>query len=418
MPWSFVPFSTGITTDPGLSQNQQSFARALEDACSAPRGNLATRCLQLQALSPAQQKLAIASLTPDQAPGQAANPILFSGTRMDAIFSRLARLRNGGDDTPVSFNLNGVEIPTGNLVRILGLNAKGGAAGEDNAPFRDNPLGVFVQARFNFGDQQNNPWSRGFNSQTRVVTAGADYRLSDQLVAGVAFNYTNTATDYVQSAGHMNSDTYMGAFYGSYYLPKDFYVDLLANYGGNNYSFNRQFTFVGFNGQTNSNPTGNQYSFAISSGKDFHWQEWLVSPYVRFEYLNVHIDAYQEQGGNGFDMTTGGQTNHSFVSDLGTQISHAFSLSWGVLTPAIRVEWEHQYLNDNRSIQMRITDTSPTLGNFSIQTGNPDRDYINLGSSVSATLPNGGAGFLRYETRLGQSYISDHIVEAGVRMPF
>jgi len=84
----------------------------------------------------------------------------------------------------------------------------------------------------------------------------------------------------------------------------------------------------------------------------------------------------------------------------------------------VRVEWEHQYLNDNRAIEMRLSQAAPGLGNFTMQTGNPDRDYINLGGALSATLPNGGSGFVRYETRLGQSYISDHIVEAGLRLSF
>jgi outer membrane autotransporter protein len=242
--------------------------------------------------------------------------------------------------------------------------------------------------------------------------------LTEHLVTGLAFNYINTSSDYSQSAGHMNSDTYMGAFYGSYYLPKDFYVDWLANVGGSNSSFNRQFAYSGFQGQANSRPSGNQYGFALNSGKDFSWLAWTFAPYTRFEYINLNIDAYQERGGTGMDVSVNGQANQSFTSDLGVQLSRAFSLSWGVITPALRAEWEHQYLNNNRSIQMRLSDASPGLGNFVIATGNPDRDYMNLGGSVSATLPNGRAVFIHYQTRLGQAAISEHIVEAGVRLEF
>lgn len=417
LPWSFVPFDLP-TLEPGLTTNQQNFAEAVDEACTSPRGILVQRCSQLQSLSIPQQKAAIASLTPDQVPGQVAGPVLFKATSMGAPFSRLASLRNSGGTGLFSFNFNGVQIQQKKLANILGMNAKGGSAGADGEPFRDSPLGMYVQARFSFGDMQTTSEQRGFNSQTRAVTLGADYRFSDQLVAGLAFNYTNASTDYVNSSGHMNSDSYMGFLYGSYYLPKDFYVDWLASYGGNDYSFDRRFGYVGFASQTSANPSGDQFGFALNSGKDFNWEGWLLNPYVRFEYLNVHIGSYRENGGGGFDMTTGGQTNHSFTTDLGAQISHAFSLSWGVLTPALRVEWEHQYLNDNRAIGMRLAQASPGLGNFVIQTGNPDRDYFNLGGSVSATLPNGGAGFVRYQTRLGQTAISDHIVEAGVRLTF
>ncbi len=417
LPWSFVPFSTATANALGLTSNEKSFAAALNQACTTPSGSLASRCLELQGLSIPQQKQAIVSLTPDQAPGMAAMNVLFSATRMDAPFSRLAALRAGGNE-PFSLNINGMQVPIGKSANLFGLNAKGGGAGADDSLFRDSPLGVFIQSRFNFADLDTTPYQRGFSSQTRNVTAGADYRFSDQFVAGVAFNYTNASTKYVQSSGSMNTDTYMGAFYGSYYLPKDFYVDWVANYGGNNYNFNRQFSYYGFTGQTNSNPTGNQYSFAVSGGKEFNWQEWLFNPYLRMEYLDMHIASYQENSGGGFAMTTGGQTNQSLVSDLGTQISHAVSLPWGVVTPALRVEWEHQYLNNSRAIGMRISGASAGLGNFTIQTGSPDRDYVNLGGSLSAALPNGGGLFVRYETRLGQSYISEHIVEAGARLTF
>ncbi|WKJ91421.1 autotransporter domain-containing protein [Methylomonas montana] len=418
LPWSLVPFGSEVTGDTALTPNQQNFGAALAEACTAPTGILATRCLQLQGLSPAQQRLAVASLTPDQVPGQMAGPIKFSATRMDSVFSRLANLRHGSGSAPLSINFNGLQMSADQLARAFGVNGIGGAAGDDNELFRDNPLGFFVQTRFNFGDQRTSSWDRGFNSQAYTATVGADYRVNDRLVTGLAFNYAGSSAQYDESAGHMDSDTYMGAFYGSYFLPEDFYVDWMANYGSNEYSFNRQYGYAGFNGQSDAKPSGHQYSVALSSGKDLSWQGWTIGPYLRLEYLGMHIGEYREQGGNGFDVTTGAQTNHSFIGNLGAQISYAISTSWGVVTPALRAEWEHQYLNDNRAIAMRLSQAAPGLGNFAVQTGNPDRDYLNLGGSVSAVLANGGNGFIRYETRIGQSYISDHIVEVGIRMSF
>lgn len=418
VPWSLIPFANDTVGDPGLTTNQADFATALNESCSAPTGSLINRCLQLQGLSPAQQKQAVDSLTPDQVPSQMAGPVKFSSTRMDAPLARLASLRGGGGSSPLSFNFNGVQMSTNQLTQTLGLNTPGGAAGDETELFRDSPLGFFVQSQLDFGKQQNTFWDRGFNSQAQTVTVGADYRINDNWVSGLAFNYTNASTDYADSAGHMNSDTFMGAVYGSYFLPKEFYLDWIANYGGNQYAFNRQYTFQGFSGQSNADSTGDQYSFAISSGKDLNWQEWVIGPYLRLEYLGMHINGYQEQGGDGFDLTTSAQNSQSLISNLGSQISYAISTSWGVITPAVRVEWEHQYLNNNRSIEMRLSQAAPELGNFIVQTGEPDRDYANLGGSVSATLPNGGAGFVRYEARLGQSDVSNHGVEVGVRLSF
>lgn len=82
------------------------------------------------------------------------------------------------------------------------------------------------------------------------------------------------------------------------------------------------------------------------------------------------------------------------------------------------MEWEHQYLNDNRPIAMRLSNTSSNLGNFAIYTGKPDRDYVNLGGSLSLALQEGNGLYLRYESRLGQSNLDQHIVEGGVKISF
>ncbi|MGZ4958738.1 MAG: autotransporter domain-containing protein [Methylomonas sp.] len=411
-PWSLVPFTTQVTADPTLTQNEQKFGQALDETCTAPVGQMILRCIQLQALNDAQKKSAIASLTPDQVPGQMAQPVKFSATRMEAPMLRLASLRTGAGTAPLSVNFNGIQLASGS-----GQTRLGGSAGDDEF-FGDNPLGFFVQARFAFGTQQTTAWDRGFDSQTRTVTLGSDYRISENLVTGVAFNYTNQSLGYVQSSGFTDIDTYMGAIYGSYYLPNDFYLDWVANYGANAYQLQRRYGYQGFSGNSQAKPNGDQYSFALSSGTNFHYQEWSANPYIRAEYLNLQIEGYREQASDGFDVITNTQNNQSFVTDLGLQVSYAASLSWGVLSPSIRAEWEHQYLNDNRLIHMKLAQAAPGLGNFTIQTGNPDRDYVNLGTSLSAALPNGDSGFVRYETRLGQSYISDHIVEAGLRFTF
>jgi autotransporter-associated beta strand protein len=426
LPWGSLPQMAAAAESFGLSSNQLNFAAALDQACTSPTGALTARCMELQTLTPAGKKQAIVQLTPDQVPSQTGIGIQFRATRMDVPLARLYRLRHGTIE-PLALNFNGVELMPQKAAAVSGspIAGGGGGAGDDTEtpsaseePFRDSPLGVYLQTRFNIGDMRQNPWDSGYHFEDRNITVGADYRFTDRLVAGAMFNYINTEAHYNDARGRLDTDSFLGMIYGSYYLPMDFYVDWAAHYGGHDHSFSRQFQYGEFSGQTRSKPNAEQYGFTLSLGKDIAWQEWLFSPYTRFEYTNLSVDAYRERGGSGFDLAVDKQNAYSFVSDLGTQISYNLSLPWGVVTPAIRVEWEHQYLNNNRQIGIRLLDTAPGLGNFVIQTGGPDRDYINLGGSISATLPNNGAAFLRYETRLGQSNISQHIVEAGVRITF
>ncbi|QSA96392.1 autotransporter domain-containing protein [Methylococcus sp. EFPC2] len=406
LPWSFVPGLTDTGGTDALTENEQTFAAAVDESCTAATGQLAERCLELQALDNDGKNQAVQSLTPDQTPTQTNLGIKFNNTRMDAPLARLASLRVGGVG-PLALNFNGYAVS---------LGATGGAAGDE--PFRDSPLGVFIQGKMSLGDKDEDATARGFHYETRNVTVGADYRFNDNLVAGVALSYANTNTVFAKGSGEMNQDSVLGGLYGSLYLPQDYYVDWLVNYGGLDYTLTRQLAYSGFSGKARSTPGGDQFGVSVSGGRDFAWKEWLASPILRFEYSQLNVDAYREKGGGGLGLNADKQSDDSLVSDLGAQIGHNLSLPWGVVTPALRVEWEHQYLNDNRSIHMRLNDASAGLGAFTVNTGKPDRDYLNLGGSVAAVLPNGGSAFLRYETRLGQSSISNHIVELGLRLNF
>jgi hypothetical protein len=101
-------------------------------------------------------------------------PIKFTATRMDGVFTRLTNLRAGRVSTPLSFSFNGVQIPVNKLASAIRRPVTGGSAGADELAFGDDPLGFFVQGRFNFGSQGNNPWERSFNFESRNVTLGAD----------------------------------------------------------------------------------------------------------------------------------------------------------------------------------------------------------------------------------------------------
>lgn len=417
LPWTF---------DTGLDQvaaavftpSQLDFAVALDQACAAPTGSLGQRCLELQNLNLNEKVYAVTRLTPDQSTAKGNNPIKYSFARAgNDLWKRLSDQRHGLV-RPVSFSLNGAPVNANSLAALFGMAPQGGAAGDEEAPFRDSALGVFVQSSFTLGDTAENPGQRAADLSTRGVTIGADYRFTDKLVAGLSMSYTNVTSTFAQNAGNMESDYFTGSLYGSFYLPMDFYIDWLGSYGGQDYSFTRRFNYTGYAGSASSNSGGQQNEVAFTLGKDFAWEAWSFSPYFRVDYMNLRIDSYTEKGSSGFDMAVKAQYADSLLTDLGMQVSRAFSTPWGVLTPAIRAEWEHQSLNDNRLVQMRMIDASAGAGTFNLVTGNPDRDYMNLGGSLTMTLPNGGAGFVRYESRLGQTDITQNTWEVGVRLSF
>jgi hypothetical protein len=88
-----------------------------------------------------------------------------------------------------------------------------------------------------------------------------------------------------------------------------------------------------------------------------------------------------------------------------------------VLLPQVRIEWEHEFKNDSRLLTAQFVN-NPFFQPIPFTTDSPDRNYFNLGVSVSATLHRGIAAFIDYETVLGLANVSGNFITLGVRGEF
>lgn len=364
-------------------------AAALAQACPWAGGALAQGCAALQTLDPMAREQAIVGLTPYQFLSQIAVPL--------KIWPKQISLR----------------MPAGFAPSATGEESAGAGSGSIRA--EAGRFGYFAQAKYQGGAYRQAP--AAFKADAYTLTMGGDYRFSERLLAGLALAYTRQETAMSRNPGDMRTDAYRVAGFGNYYLPGDFYLDWLAIYSRHANAVNRDFSLPGLAGRATSHPGNDLYSVALSLGRDTAWREWQFASYARAEYMNLHIPAYAERGGQGWALRVDGQTDESLTLAPGVQISRAFGQGWGVLTPAVRFEYEHQFLNGNQPIGLQLIDAPAGTGAFVMYTGAPDRDYFNLGGSLAATWPGGVAAFLRYESRLGQNEISNHIVEAGVGLP-
>lgn len=407
-----VPAS-GFRSLPGLTSTEAQIAAVLHTACPESLGQqLHETCEELIGLSEEIEHKILGELSPDEVAGESAVPLRIGVKGADILFGRLSSLRR-----------------TDRLVKaspsFITASSRGGGAGDPAGgfsimPLRDSALGVFVQGRYQNGNRSRlqKDLGAGFGFENRSLTLGADYRFSDELTLGLAFSYQNVESRYQAILGGMKAENWKGALYGSYALPLSGYVAWVLDYTGIDYAVTRAIDLPKLVNQIRSNPAGHQYGFSLSLGKDWQIQEWEISPYFRVEYSRLDIGAYREYDNRNLALAFKGQTDDSLVTTLGSRISRAVSLPFGVLTPSLHCEWDHQSANDNRVINARFVALPASVGQFTSQTGTPDRNYFNVGGSLLLTLPGGNSAFLQYETRLGQTAISAHTVEAGIRFTF
>jgi len=413
-----------LTNLPGLNPDQRAVTIALDGLCEGATGDLHQRCQDIynSGLDDDQLVEVIDSIKPTQVATQGTTAINFGFQQLQVLHGRIGNLRqNTGSANRISladFTMSafGQQVPIGQIAQALIYNALDNTSGDE--PLRDSPLGLFIKGQIDIGDKDSTQSEQGFEVNAKSITLGLDYQFTDQLVLGIAGGYGHNDTHIENNGGEL--ETHSGNFssYGSYFLPKDFYINWALSYSINDYDNSRNISNPRFQATATSNHSGDQYGGSLGLGKDFYIKELFVSPYTQIEYLRTGIDEYAEHGGRGLAFRIAEQSIYSLTSTVGGQISNAFSMPWGVISPGMRFEWRHQFKDNQRTIKSQVIDARAGTGSFSIGTDDPDRDYFNLGASLAITLPKEHSAFIRYETRLGHNDIKNHTIEAAIRISF
>ncbi len=92
-------------------------------------------------------------------------------------------------------------------------------------------------------------------------------------------------------------------------------------------------------------------------------------------------------------------------------------MDWGVLVPAVRLDYVHEFDDDSRAILSSFAG-DPAGNNVLTLTEDPDRNFFQGGVSATAILPNGLMPFVDYQGLFGHSFLENHLFSAGIRFEF
>jgi len=377
-----------------LNASQRSMSAVLAATCTPPPDSnffaAPAYCGQLPQLTPgsAAYDSIVRQMTPDQ--------ILAIGS--------MGTRTNGGQTSVIKQVLS-------DRTRTWRLGA-GGAAGDDLTA----PLGLWFKLDTDFGGLGRSVEFSGFRYNNFGLTAGADYRISDRWIAGLAFNYQRSNARLLDERGDTNHDSYTGNIYTSYYITDSLHLEATGAYSGFDYETFRNVRGPGVAGRMTGKPGAGQYAFSAGGGYDFQIDSFLFAPYVRADYLGLDVDGYRESGGPAA-MQFEQQHIRSLTSSVGALFSKAISLPWGVLTPQLRGEWHHQFMDEGRTIHAAFV-SNPATTQMTILGSSPDRDFYTLGADLSGTFAHGISAFLSYQTLLGSRSIESHKVMLGTRLEF
>ena len=277
-------------------------------------------------------------------------------------------------------------------------------------------LGVYANLEGGFGDRNNNVNEAGFDYRTVGFTLGADYRVAEPFIVGVAFTYANSEREFSNNFGELESNSYTGSIYGSA-THGDFYLDAVLTVGGADIDSDRNIIYLGVNEKANGETDALDVSFGGTVGYQFRFGGLTVGPVMRGEYRQLDVDGFTETGASGFDLRYDSDEIESATLALGGELLYAISTDFGVVTPQLGLEWEHQFRDDQRNVSTAIV-ADPTGGSFFIRSTDPDRNYANLNVGVSGAFQGGVSAFINYATLLGNDRIDQHLFKIGVRGEF
>ncbi len=286
-------------------------------------------------------------------------------------------------------------------------------------------------------DRKASDLERGYEGSLWGGRLGVDYRLTDSWVVGSFLGFARTNSEFdadlnavafspAPSEGGTDSDAYSVNLFSSYGLTDNWYIDGSLGFAYTDYTFRRDVVFLDSTRTipqtrviTEGETDGVQYTVGGGTGYDFAFGPVSLGPYVRATYARTEINSYDEGdlNGSGLAMAIGEDAATSLTGVVGARASFALSTGWGVIVPQARLEFEHEFRDDPRSVQTRfLNDLSGTT--FSVRTDSPDRNYFNVGASLLIVLPNGWMPFVDYEALVGYRDLDRTTITGGLKVEF
>lgn len=288
------------------------------------------------------------------------------------------------------------------------------ANGMDRVHGKDSnaAFGVWASGMVRSGNHDGRNRDPDIDFETDGVSVGADYRLNQAFAFGGGLGYGRDESDIGDHGSHSESDAFTLALYASYSPGERWFVDALLGYQSLGFDLRR---FVATNGNiVVGSRDGAQWFGSVSTGADIQRGAWQYTPYVRVDMAQATLDAYAESGDPLYALAYGDLDVHTTTGNAGLRIDYRREVSWGTLSPQLRLEYQHDFEgNGAQSIQYADVTTGPV---YRAALSGFDRSRLMLGLGVLFDLDSDWSFKLEYRGLIGSD--TDHGVQFNVDRTF
>ncbi|MDH5545271.1 MAG: autotransporter outer membrane beta-barrel domain-containing protein [Gammaproteobacteria bacterium] len=286
----------------------------------------------------------------------------------------------------------------------------------------DNRLSTFITGDFLYSSQNETETEAGFSGNIGRLTAGADYRLTNNFFAGgyASIMYGSLALD--NNGGALTADEERISVFASYYPAQNIYLNVALGSALRHFDLERkiQFSIAGsdYVRTANSSPDGNNMEVQAELGSDLDLGGGaLINIHTRARYGQSVISSFTESDGGGFSLSVDEQQVQNISVGAGVQLGMTISTSWSVLSPYLRGNYMHEFASNGDEIRAKFV-YDPGNNYFSYKVQDTDADYIDIAAGTTVIMAGGISAFVQASTLLLFDNYSRVAVVAGARSEF
>ncbi|MEC4594947.1 autotransporter domain-containing protein, partial [Nitrospirillum amazonense] len=234
----------------------------------------------------------------------------------------------------------------------------------------------------------------GYRASSSGLVLGADWFASDEVMAGLAFSWVNSAS--VGQGVMAGSTTRVGSYQLTAYsvwrpdwADQRLSIEGQVGWGYNHYDQRRIIQFLG--ARANANYGGEQYLGKVTVGYDLPMAtDFTLTPQISVRAVRLTNHDYRERDAGPANLDIDALVTNAITHEVGVKLDTRIDTGIGRLFPDLRVFWVHDYLNGP------IATTGALAGvTFASTTGRPQAD--GLGLALGATVEQSDGFKLRLE---------------------
>ena len=297
-------------------------------------------------------------------------------------------------------SINSVLVTVGGSQRV----------GKQAPPAELERWGLWMAGSGEFTNVGSTANASGFDLQSGGVTAGIDYRFTENFVAGISLGYMNTNGD-LANGGNVHVDGGRIGGYATWY-DGGFYVDASISGGPNSYRTRRA---TPNNTVATGSPEGSELNLMIGTGYDWKKGGFSFGPFANLQYTNVQLDSFTEIGGFA-PLAVAEENSESLRSIVGFRASYDFQVGGALVRPEVRAAWQHEYGDTSYSLSSSFA----ALGGRAFSVFGPEtgRDSLLLRAGVSVLWSDRFSTYAFYDGELFRQNFTSHNVSVGCCFKF